>query len=126
MRIIVYGSLRRKQGNCHWMTNAQWLGDHEFEGYELYDLGYYPAVVPGEGRIYGEVYRITSSILAELDELKRNTKDYQRKLVVTPYGSAWIYLYLYSVKGLPRIISGDWLQRDQRESGNLRPITTSR
>jgi gamma-glutamylcyclotransferase (GGCT)/AIG2-like uncharacterized protein YtfP len=39
MRIIVYGSLRRKQGNSHWMTNAQWLGDHELEGYALYNLG---------------------------------------------------------------------------------------
>jgi gamma-glutamylcyclotransferase (GGCT)/AIG2-like uncharacterized protein YtfP len=28
MRIFVYGSLRRKQGNSHWMTNAQWLGDY--------------------------------------------------------------------------------------------------
>ncbi|MCP5682656.1 gamma-glutamylcyclotransferase, partial [Klebsiella pneumoniae] len=26
MRIFVSGSLRRKQGNSHWMTNAQWLG----------------------------------------------------------------------------------------------------
>ncbi|OPG68580.1 gamma-glutamylcyclotransferase, partial [Pseudomonas ogarae] len=23
MRIFVYGSLRHKQGNSHWMTNAQ-------------------------------------------------------------------------------------------------------
>lgn len=50
MRVIVYGSLRRKQGNSHWMTNATWLGDYVLEGYELYDLGHYPAVVPGEGR----------------------------------------------------------------------------
>ncbi len=27
MRIFVYGSLRHKQGNSHWMTNAQLLGD---------------------------------------------------------------------------------------------------
>ncbi|MSE13993.1 gamma-glutamylcyclotransferase, partial [Pantoea agglomerans] len=44
MRIIVYGSLRRKQGNSHWMTNAQWLGDHQIEGFELYSLGHYPGV----------------------------------------------------------------------------------
>lgn len=25
MRIFVYGSLRQKQGNSHWMTNAQLL-----------------------------------------------------------------------------------------------------
>ncbi|WP_438334082.1 gamma-glutamylcyclotransferase family protein [Edwardsiella tarda] len=112
MRVIVYGSLRRKQGNSHWMTNATWLGDYVLEGYELYDLGHYPAVVPGEGRVYCEVYRITSSILAELDELKSNSKDYRRELIKTPYGIAWIYIYLNEVSGLPRIASGDWLKRD--------------
>ncbi|MGT4676774.1 gamma-glutamylcyclotransferase, partial [Aeromonas caviae] len=38
MRIFVYGSLRRKQGNSHWMTNAQWLGDHSVNDYQLYSL----------------------------------------------------------------------------------------
>jgi gamma-glutamylcyclotransferase (GGCT)/AIG2-like uncharacterized protein YtfP len=76
------------------MTNAQWLGEHELEGYEIYNLGHYPAVMPGEGKVHCEVYRITSSILAELDELKSNTQglssraDFRRH-----YGSAWIYLY---------------------------------
>lgn len=74
MRIIVYGSLRRKQGNSHWMTNAMLLGEHELEGYEMYDLGHYPAVVPGEGKVFCEVYRITSSILAELDDLKATAR----------------------------------------------------
>ncbi|OQV64852.1 gamma-glutamylcyclotransferase, partial [Serratia nematodiphila DZ0503SBS1] len=49
--------------------------------------------------------------LAELDELKSNTKDYKRELIQTPYGSAWIYLYKHSVDGYPRITSGDWLKR---------------
>lgn len=116
MRIIVYGSLRRKQGNSHWMTNAQWLGDHRLEGYEIYDLGHYPAVIPGEGEVFCEVYRINSSILAELDELKSNAKDYKRELIQTPYGCAWIYLYQHPIAGLPRIESGDWLRRDGDKS----------
>ncbi|AKJ41052.1 gamma-glutamylcyclotransferase family protein [Pragia fontium] len=111
MRIIVYGSLRRGQGNSHWMTNAQWLGEYRISGYELYDLGHYPAVIKGEGEIDCEVYRIDSSILAELDELKNDTRDYRRELVQTPYGSAWMYLYLHSVEGLKRIDSGDWVHR---------------
>lgn len=111
MRIIVYGSLRRNQGNSHWMTEAQWLGDHVLDGYELYDLGYYPAVTPGEGCVYCEVYRINSAILAELDDLKKNGVEYKRQLVQTPYGSAWMYLYLLPIDGLPRIESGDWLRR---------------
>ncbi|MCL2893922.1 gamma-glutamylcyclotransferase family protein [Brenneria tiliae] len=115
MRIIVYGSLRRKQGNSHWMTNAQWLGDCRLDGFELYDLGLYPAVVSGNGEIYCEVYRISSSILAELDALKRDGHEYQRELIATPLGNAWIYLYKHSVAGLPRIASGDWLKRDEEE-----------
>ena len=31
MRIFVYGSLRHKQGNSHWMTNAQLLGDFSID-----------------------------------------------------------------------------------------------
>jgi len=115
MRIIVYGSLRRKQGNSHWMTNAQWLGEHVLTGYEMYDLGHYPAVIPGEGTIDCEVYRIDASILAELDELKSNAKDYQRELVSTPFGSAWLYIYRYSVDGLKRIPHGNWLTRADNE-----------
>ncbi|EYU16470.1 MULTISPECIES: gamma-glutamylcyclotransferase [Photorhabdus] len=115
MRIIVYGSLRRKQGNHHWMTDAQWLGDHRLEGYELYDLGHYPAVVRGDGSIECEVYRINSTILTELDDLKDNSREYLRELIQTPYGNAWIYLYQFPITGLRRIKSGDWLKRHAEE-----------
>lgn len=45
MRIFVYGSLRQKQGNSHWMTNAQLLGDYRIDNYQLYSLGHYPGAV---------------------------------------------------------------------------------
>lgn len=113
MRIIVYGSLRKEQGNSHWMTNAQLLGECRLSGYELYDLGYYPAVVPGTGDLYCEVYRIDAPILSELDQLKNNGRDYKRELVATPYGSAWMYLYLHPVDELKKIVSGDWIKREE-------------
>ncbi|SQD07243.1 AIG2 family protein [Escherichia coli] len=47
MRIFVYGSLRHKQGNSHWMTNAQLLGDFSIDNYQLYSLGHYPAQFRG-------------------------------------------------------------------------------
>ncbi|ATZ10408.1 gamma-glutamylcyclotransferase family protein [Erwinia amylovora] len=112
MRIIVYGSLRRKQGNSHWMTNAQWLGDHPIDGYALYNLGHYPGVVTGDGRVYCEVYRIDAATLGELDALRTKGGEYRRELVSTPYGSAWLYVYQRSVLGKKRIESGDWLQKD--------------
>lgn len=70
MRIFVYGSLRQKQGNSHWMTNAQLLGDYRIDNYQLYSLGHYPGAVPGNGAVYGEVYRIDNATLAELDALR--------------------------------------------------------
>ncbi|MGV3344761.1 gamma-glutamylcyclotransferase [Enterobacteriaceae bacterium LUAb1] len=111
MRIMVYGSLRRKQGNSHWMTDAQWLGNTYIEGYELYDLGHYPGVIAGEGKVLCEVYRIDAAILCELDALRTKGGEYQRKLMQTPYGSAWIYLYQRPVAGFQRIVSGDWVKR---------------
>ena len=93
MRIIVYGSLRRNQGNHHWMTYAQLLGEYKLAGYKLYDLGFYPAVVEGDGEIECEVYRITPSILTELDELKKNDQDVRHQLKPRPYGSGWMELY---------------------------------
>lgn len=112
MRIFVYGSLRRKQGNSHWMTNGQWLGDFSVENYQLYSLGHYPGVVPGEGTVAGEVYRIDASTLAELDALRTKGGEYARHLIQTPYGSAWMYVYQRSVESHTRIDTGDWLDRE--------------
>ncbi|MEY8712663.1 gamma-glutamylcyclotransferase [Mangrovibacter phragmitis] len=113
MRIFVYGSLRRKQGNSHWMTNAQWLGDHTVEHYQLYSVGHYPGAVPGEGTVFGEVYRIDASTLAELDALRTKAGEYSRQLIQTPFGSAWMYVYQRSVEGLTYIDTGNWLDRDK-------------
>ncbi|PIJ52050.1 gamma-glutamylcyclotransferase [Erwinia sp. OLTSP20] len=113
MRIIVYGSLRREQGNSHWMTNGQWLGDHVIDGYELYSLGHYPGVIKGTGNVYCEVYRIDATMLAELDALRSKGGEYKRELIATPFGSAWLYVYQRPVTGRKRIVSGDWLARDK-------------
>lgn len=111
MRIFVYGSLRREQGNSHWMTNAQWLGDFSVENYQLYNLGHYPGAVPGEGSVFGEVYRVDAAIMSELDALRTTGGEYSRQLIQTPYGSAWMYVYERPVNGRALIPSGDWLDR---------------
>ena len=113
MRIFVYGSLRRKQGNSHCMTNAQWLGDHRVEHYQLYSLGHYPGAVPGDGNVQGEVYRIDAATLSELDALRTAGGEYKRQLIQTPYGSAWMYVYQRSVEGRTFIPTGNWLDREQ-------------
>ncbi len=69
MRIFVYGSLRHKQGNSHWMTNAQLLGDFSIDNYQLYSWATIGRS-SGNGTVHGEVYRIDNATLAELDALR--------------------------------------------------------
>jgi len=95
------------------MTNAQWLGDFQIEGFELYSLGHYPGVIEGNGTVQCEVYRIDASTLGELDALRTKGGEYKRHLIQTPFGSAWLYVYQRSVAGRQRIMSGDWLKRDE-------------
>lgn len=111
MRIVVYGTLRRNQGNSHWMTHAQWLGNYQLEGFRLYNFGHYPGVVPGDGKVLCEVYRIDAVTLGELDELRTKGGEYKRQLVKTPYGTAWLYIYQRSVNEQHYIPDGDWLNR---------------
>ena len=54
MRIFVYGSLRTKQGNSHWMTNAQLLGNYTIENYQLYSLATIQARFRGTERYRGK------------------------------------------------------------------------
>lgn len=60
MRIFVYGSLRTKQGNSHWMTNALLLGNFSIDNYQLYSLGHYPGAVPGTERYTGKFIVLTT------------------------------------------------------------------
>lgn len=71
------------------------------------------AQFPGNGAVYGEVYRIDNATLAELDALRTRGGEYARQLIQTPYGSAWMYVYQRPVDGLTLIESGDWLDRNQ-------------
>lgn len=75
----------------------------------MLDLGPYPGVTAdGATRIAGEVYGITPAILSRLDRLEDYPRTYDRQLLETPWGEAFIYLYRESASGLPTVASGDW------------------
>lgn len=83
-------------------------------GYQLYDLGTYPAAKKIDASnvpLVGEVYGIDSATLAVLDRLEEYPEVYTREQVETDYGFAWIYLYCFSAENLPVIRNGDWCRR---------------
>ena len=68
--LFVYGSLKRGFGNHRLMTDAVYLGPGVIEGYDMYSLRYFPAIVEGNDEVYGELYKVSEKELAAIDELE--------------------------------------------------------
>ncbi|MCH8497692.1 MAG: gamma-glutamylcyclotransferase [Marinobacter sp.] len=113
--VAVYGSLKRKQCNHHWLQGACYLGQDWLRSITLYDLGPYPAarLEPSRG-ILVEVYGVSAHQLARLDRLEDYRAhapalgEYDRVQVSTRFGIAWLYCYNRPVRGHPRLRHGSW------------------
>lgn len=109
-RVFVYGTLRKGEVNHHLLDGARFCGDHVTQPhYKMLHLGAYPGVVSkGRTRISGEVYQVDARHMAMLDRLEGYPHAYKRKLIPTPWGRAWIYLYRGSRGRRAVIPSGQW------------------
>lgn len=107
-RVFVYGSLKRGFSNHTLLRGAAFLGEHVTPAcYTMYDLGLYPAVSEGGTTpISGEVFAVDRPALAILDELEDYPQVYDRILVATPFGRAWMYIIPISKR--PRVADGFW------------------
>lgn len=109
--VFVYGTLMKGQSNHHrYLANSSYIGDATLSSYDIYDLGHYPGIVEGEGRVYGELYEINSDDLKQMDILEDEGDLYLRKLVQVSLDNgecrdAWCYIYHHSIDGHPQIFS---------------------
>ncbi len=114
-RVIVYGLLRKGQSMAHLLAGARYLGRVDVEGYDLLNMGPYPAAVPGEGGLVGELYSLSNDPMLELlDEAEGVYAEpplYYRESVDGKGKPAWIYVYARDPEEAPKIPSGDWLER---------------
>jgi len=111
-KVFVYGTLRRGLGNHGYLANSRLVGEATINGYEMFDYGYFPAVVKGNGVIHGEIYEISDKTLKQLDTLEGHPKFYLRMEEKTWAGQfVWLYTMQASkVEGMTRVTSGDWLE----------------
>lgn len=111
--LLFYGTLMRGQPAHRLLRGARWLGRAMTPpGFTLYDLGSYPAAIAhGRGRVHGELYAIPSPLLRRLDAYERCPQEYQRSLIPTPRGLAWIYLYPSPPRRGHRLWHGRWRRR---------------
>ena len=110
--VFVYGTLRKEQVNHYLLEDAMYCGDFVTPAkFKMFDLGAYPGVTSGgRSSITGEVYEIDRKQFARLDQLEGYPQLYDRKLIPTPFGQAWIYLYKESLAGRKLVVGGDWVK----------------
>ncbi|WP_027882899.1 gamma-glutamylcyclotransferase family protein [Meiothermus rufus] len=122
--VFVYGTLKRGERNFAVAKEAGWLRSVEayIEGFQLFHLprqrrlGYsYPAVVPGEGRVWGEIqwFADLERALDLLDALEDEGREYLRKATLAyPLAEAppcWVWVYVYPSRHRVQAASGRWL-----------------
>lgn len=116
--VFVYGTLLSGEVNHHLLAGAKPLGPHRTAPrFTLVRLGAYPGLVSGGSTaVFGELYRIDSAMLSVLDRLEEYPRLYDRKLIPTPHGRAWVYLFRGTVRDRKQVPSGDWRMISQAGS----------
>lgn len=109
MPVFVYGTLMKNQSNHDdYLADSHYVGAATLSGYEIYDLGCYPGIVEGTGKVYGEVYDINENTLKAMDRLEGEGSLYIRKSVKVTladgnYIDAWCYIYNHSIEGCNKV-----------------------
>ena len=86
-RLFVYGTLRAGQIAHGMLAGARFLGRRAAPGYRLVDLGDYPAIVPGEGSVPGELYEVDDETLAAIDRYEEHPTLFVRFAIVLDDGT---------------------------------------
>ena len=121
MELFVYGTLMSGFSRSRKLLHSRFIGVAYTKGL-LYDLGGFPGLVKGEGRVFGELYDVNEQTLEVLDmiegyepsDLKNSL--YVRKRVFTYNApnkclrgkNAFCYVYNGSVVGEKLITHGDY------------------
>ena len=76
MYVFVFGTLRKGDSRFGVLDGCKCLHEVAFvDGFEMLSLGSFPGIVPGPGRIVGEIYEIDETILARLDAIEGYRED---------------------------------------------------
>lgn len=113
----VYGSLRKGLGNHRILRDSKLLGEYSTPPlFTMYSLGGFPGVIEkGETSVTLEVYKVEDEGIEDrLDVLEGyhgkhyGANLYNKEIISTPYGDAFIYYFNRENLPYPIVASGDW------------------
>ncbi len=109
--VAVYGSLREGLSNHDLLGNSKKVGDDIIGGWIMRSLTSFPYIHPSSrgdsDTIHIEVYEVEEDQMKILDRLEGYPAFYDRKVVETKYGEAWIY-FIDKVGEQVVVKNGDW------------------
>ena len=114
MLMAVYGTLRKGNGNFkYFLKDKKCLGTIKVEGFKMYNLGFYPCIVPTKNKkdiITVEVYKLDDEkdkdTINSINGMERGA-GYLIGEVETKFGKALYYYYPY-IPESECIEHGDW------------------
>jgi len=114
--ILVFGSLRRnsKRGyNFNRFGGQTYLKNVELCGFEMYDLGAYPAICPGKGKIQCELHSIEDGPLEAIRVMEKGAGYKEKELIVVNHTrnvveSSIFYMDKSRLINYPKVETGDW------------------
>ena len=122
-KVFVYGTL--KSGGA--LRGIDKLSDQsvligkaitEYPDYDMLDLGAFPGVVSGKKFIQGEVWEVDEDTFHILDHIEGYPSFYNRKMVHTTEGKAWMY-YLNNETDYYGSTTSDQSDRIEKENETL-------
>jgi gamma-glutamylcyclotransferase (GGCT)/AIG2-like uncharacterized protein YtfP len=110
MLVAVYGTLRKGFWNHSLIEKSRFMGEAKTGPEWTMHItgGHFPVIVPGETSIAIEVYDVSMETMHNLDTLEGYPLFYNRRLIKTPYGDAWIYFMKEYSFSKATISSGDY------------------
>ena len=94
--VFTYGTLMNGESNHGFLSNSEYLESTYVEGYDMYNVGFYPAIVPGDSEVIGELYEVPESDMDALDSLEGEGSLYIRKCELIPLNNRLAYIYVYN------------------------------
>lgn len=98
-KVFVYGTLMKGEANEHYLEDSVCLGPATIEGYDMYNAGWFPAIVPGDSLIVGELYRVPLRDIPAIDMLEGEGSLYTKRCETVTIGRKTIFALVYIYNG---------------------------
>lgn len=113
-KILVYGTLRKGEGNHSLLRDSKLLETVRVPGYRMYSNGGFPYSVPVDDEscvITGEIYHVNDAVLEDLDGLEGVKYGHYDRVGVKGYEDVELYVPhdIDRVLHLQVVKDGDWM-----------------